>query len=120
MPLPRSANTISLTVRAVLAGVVLAACATTAPGTSAGRTGVVRVVAAENFWGSLAAQLGGEHVTVTSIIDNPDADPHDYEPTAADGADLRRRPRSSSSTGSATTPGRPGWRRQAGRQPRPC
>jgi zinc/manganese transport system substrate-binding protein len=41
-------------------------------------------VAAESFWGSIAAQLGGSHVKVTSIIDNPDADPHDYEPTAAD------------------------------------
>jgi zinc/manganese transport system substrate-binding protein len=46
---------------------------------------VINVVAAENFWGSLAEQLGGSHVKVTSIIDNPDADPHDYEPTAADG-----------------------------------
>jgi zinc/manganese transport system substrate-binding protein len=43
------------------------------------------VVAVENFWGSIAAQLGGSHVKVTSIIDNPNADPHDYEPTAADG-----------------------------------
>ena len=43
------------------------------------------MVAAENFWGSLAEQLGGAHVKVTSIINNPDADPHDYEPTAADG-----------------------------------
>ena len=42
------------------------------------------MVAAENFWGSLAAQLGGDRVSVRSIIDNPDADPHDYEPTAAD------------------------------------
>src|SRR5205823_5874260 len=37
------------------------------------------------FWGSLAQQLGGSHARVTSIISNPDADPHDYEPTAADG-----------------------------------
>ncbi len=43
------------------------------------------LAAAENFWGSLAEQLGGCHVRVTSIIDKPDADPHDYEPTAADG-----------------------------------
>ncbi|MGZ4651223.1 MAG: metal ABC transporter solute-binding protein, Zn/Mn family [Kineosporiaceae bacterium] len=43
------------------------------------------MVAAENFWGSIAAQLGGAHVQVHSIIDNPNADPHDYEPTAADG-----------------------------------
>ncbi|MFC5666030.1 metal ABC transporter solute-binding protein, Zn/Mn family [Kitasatospora misakiensis] len=46
---------------------------------------VVQVAAAESFWGSIAGQLGGEHVKVTSIISNPDADPHDYEPTAADG-----------------------------------
>src|SRR5919197_2183861 len=46
--------------------------------------GGVQVVAAENFWGSLAAQLGGDRVNVTSIITSPDADPHDYEPRAAD------------------------------------
>jgi zinc/manganese transport system substrate-binding protein len=44
----------------------------------------IQVVAAENFWGSIASQLGGGHVKVTSIINNPDADPHDYEPTASD------------------------------------
>jgi zinc/manganese transport system substrate-binding protein len=43
------------------------------------------VVAAENFWGSIASQLGGGHVAVTSVIDNPNADPHAYEPTPADG-----------------------------------
>ncbi|GAB2720114.1 metal ABC transporter solute-binding protein [Kitasatospora kifunensis] len=43
------------------------------------------MVAAENFWGSIATQLGGAHVKVTSIITNPDTDPHSYEPTAADG-----------------------------------
>jgi zinc/manganese transport system substrate-binding protein len=48
-------------------------------------TGRVRVVAAENFWGSIAAQLGGAHVDVDSVITNPATDPHDYEPTAADG-----------------------------------
>jgi len=44
----------------------------------------LRVVAAENFWGSIAAQLGGNRVKVTSIITNPDTDPHDYEATPAD------------------------------------
>jgi hypothetical protein len=42
------------------------------------------VVAAENSWGRIAEQIGGSHVKVTSIINNPDTDPHDYEPTAAD------------------------------------
>jgi zinc/manganese transport system substrate-binding protein len=43
------------------------------------------VVAAENFWGSIARQLGGDKVAVRSVITNPDTDPHDYEPTPADG-----------------------------------
>ncbi|HEU5368824.1 MAG TPA: zinc ABC transporter substrate-binding protein [Ktedonobacterales bacterium] len=53
----------------------------TAGGDSAGK---VQVVAAENFWGSIAAQLGGSHVQVTSMIVNPNTDPHSYEATAAD------------------------------------
>src|SRR6266498_173273 len=44
----------------------------------------ILVVAAENFWGSIARQLGGTHVAETSIITNPSADPHDYEPAASD------------------------------------
>ena len=53
----------------------------------------LRVVAAENFWGSIAQQIGGSAVSVTAVITNPAADPHDYEPTPADaramaGADL--------------------------------
>jgi zinc/manganese transport system substrate-binding protein len=43
-----------------------------------------QVVAAENFWGSVAQQLAGSKVAVTSIIVNPDTDPHDYQPTARD------------------------------------
>ncbi len=46
--------------------------------------GKLQVVAAENFWGSIAAQLGGDRVQVRSIIVNPATDPHSYEPTAAD------------------------------------
>jgi len=46
------------------------------------------VVAAENFWGSIASQLGGARVDVHSIITNPDTDPHSYEPTPADARTL--------------------------------
>jgi zinc/manganese transport system substrate-binding protein len=46
----------------------------------------VSVVAAEDFWGSLARQLGGEHAEVTSLIADPDTDPHDYEAKPSDGA----------------------------------
>jgi zinc/manganese transport system substrate-binding protein len=53
-------------------------------GSASSDTGKLDVVAAEDFWGSIAAQLGGDRVEVTDIITNPSADPHDYEPSAED------------------------------------
>ena len=70
----------TLMVSAILAA-PLAACG--APATDAG-SGTLRVIAGENFWGSIAAQLGGSHVTVTSIVTNPNTDPHEYESSATD------------------------------------
>jgi zinc/manganese transport system substrate-binding protein len=69
------------------AALALAGCSTASktPALNTSNSHTVQVVAAENFWGSLASQLGGDHVHVTSIINSPDADPHAYEPTAADG-----------------------------------
>jgi len=46
--------------------------------------GVVRVVAGENFWGNIAAQIGGRHVRVTSLLTSPAADPHLYESDVED------------------------------------
>ena len=43
--------------------------------------GMIQIVAAENFYGDLAAQIGGNHVAVTSILANPDEDPHLFEST---------------------------------------
>lgn len=60
----------------------LAACAA---GTASGASGgVLQVVTGENFWGSIAAQLGGAHVHVTSIVTDPNADPHEYESNTND------------------------------------
>ncbi len=39
----------------------------------------VRVVAAENVWGDIVRQIGGEHVQVTSVLSDPAADPHSFE-----------------------------------------
>jgi zinc/manganese transport system substrate-binding protein len=57
-------------------------------GASSGREAKFEVVAAENFWGSIAAQLAGDRASVTSIIVNPNTDPHSYEPTAQDARTL--------------------------------
>jgi zinc/manganese transport system substrate-binding protein len=71
----------------LLVGCATATPAGSGPSVQSGRSGgntKITVVAAENFWASIAAQLGGEHVTVRSIIASPNADPHSYEPTPAD------------------------------------
>ena len=46
--------------------------------------GQVSVVAAENFWGSLVGQIGGDKVKVLSIISDPNANPHQYESSSVD------------------------------------
>lgn len=63
--------------------------ASTAPSSAAPSTSTpIGVVAGENFWGNIASQIGGDRVTVKSIISDPDADPHEYESDAADAAAL--------------------------------
>lgn len=62
---------------------LVAAC-TTRGSIAVSPSGRLEVVAVENSWGSIAAQLGGDRVTVTNIITNPDTDPHEYEPTVRD------------------------------------
>jgi zinc/manganese transport system substrate-binding protein len=42
----------------------------------------LNVVAAENFYGDIVKQLGGSHVSVTSILSDPNIDPHQYESSA--------------------------------------
>jgi zinc/manganese transport system substrate-binding protein len=81
MPRSRARASAALLILAVLA--LLAGCG--GSGSSAtSASGKLNVVAAEDFWGSIAEQLGGDRVEVTNIITNPAADPHDYEPTSED------------------------------------
>jgi zinc/manganese transport system substrate-binding protein len=71
---------------AVLAALalMLAGCDRSGTASSPGSGAAFQVVAAENFWGSIAAQLAGTKASVTSIIVNPGTDPHSYEPNAQD------------------------------------
>ena len=73
--------------RACALAAVLAALALLTTGcarSTASTSGGLQVVAAENVWGSLAAQVAGPDARVAELVSNPAADPHDYEPTAAD------------------------------------
>lgn len=71
------------TLLTVALAAVLAGC-----GTSLANPHGVRVVAAENFWGSIASQIAGVHADVQSIITNPAQDPHSYEPSTNDARTL--------------------------------
>ncbi len=64
------------------------AVATTMTGCSSGSSAdpeatspssAINVVASTNVYGDIARQIGGDLVSVTSIIDDPSADPHSYE-----------------------------------------
>lgn len=62
-----------------LAGTLVLGGCGSSPATGAG--GKVAVVAAEDTYGNVAAQIGGRYVSVTSVESNPNTDPHTYEVT---------------------------------------
>jgi zinc/manganese transport system substrate-binding protein len=82
MLLSRRIATLLAAVVALACGLGAAACGRSGSPASTGST--IRVVAAENFWGSIATQLAGGRASVQSIIVSPNADPHTYEPSAQD------------------------------------
>jgi zinc/manganese transport system substrate-binding protein len=71
----------------VMCAGLLAACGSDPPDPRAGAR-VVHVIAAENTWGDIAAQVGGRHAAVASIIGDPSADPHLYSSNPRDAGRL--------------------------------
>ena len=63
----------------------LITCALLAMGASPVWAAPLKAVAAENFYGDVLRQIGGSDLAVTSILDNPNQDPHSFEasPSAA-------------------------------------
>lgn len=70
----------------LLAGPVTA-CTSGAPG-AARAQGKLAVVTATNVWADVAAQVGGDLVSVTSIIGAEGADPHEYDADVRDVASV--------------------------------
>jgi zinc/manganese transport system substrate-binding protein len=64
---------------------LLSACGGPAGGGSTTTPGIINVVAAENFYGDIVQQLGGKHVAVTSVLSDPNVDPHEYESNVQNG-----------------------------------
>jgi zinc/manganese transport system substrate-binding protein len=67
----------------VVAGIALAVLIALAPPAARAADGRITMVAAENFYGDIAAQIGGGQVAVSSILNNPEQDPHLFETTPA-------------------------------------
>jgi len=65
-----------------IAALGLAGCSAAAPDDEATDDGGIVLVASTNVYGDLAETIGGDRVEVTSLIDNPDQDPHEFEADA--------------------------------------
>jgi zinc/manganese transport system substrate-binding protein len=71
----------------VLAVLLLAGCGSDAAAPPpAPADGTIPVVASTNVYGSIADAVGGTHVSVSSLVSDPAADPHSFESTPADAA----------------------------------
>ncbi len=64
---------------AVMAAVVTVAAGCGSGTASADRSGVVQAVGAENEYANVLGQIGGRYVRVSSILNNPNTDPHTFE-----------------------------------------
>ena len=73
---------------AFMTGAFAAAGATLAPAWSQTAHQPLPVVAAENFYGDVAKQIGGAEIKVTSILSNPDQDPHLFEASPSVARDI--------------------------------
>jgi zinc/manganese transport system substrate-binding protein len=89
LPVPSSFSKFrTLSITAVSTALLLSGCGAAGIGSSSksgdassSPAGKIKLVAAENFYGEAAKAVGGDYVEVTSILNSPDADPHDFEPT---------------------------------------
>ncbi len=50
----------------------------------------IHIIAAENFYGDIAQQIGGENIVVRSILSDPNVDPHEYESNVQDAVDIAK------------------------------
>lgn len=63
----------------------VSACSTSSLATSDPSAQTLQVVAAENFYGDIVRQLGGKYLEVTSILSDPEVDPHTYQASVRTG-----------------------------------
>ncbi|TIH40912.1 metal ABC transporter solute-binding protein, Zn/Mn family [Subtercola vilae] len=83
MRLTRFTTLATITSIAALTSLALSGCSTSTSASGTGATSgsagtPIAIVASTDVYGDIAAQIGGDKVSVTSIIDDPSKDPHEY------------------------------------------
>ncbi|HUH97267.1 MAG TPA: zinc ABC transporter substrate-binding protein [Anaerolineales bacterium] len=85
----RRINFWNLIVAMLSLALALPACSGAGPAPE-NNAGTISVVAAENFYGDIVQQLGAGHVSVVSILSDPNVDPHEYESSVQDGVAISK------------------------------
>jgi zinc/manganese transport system substrate-binding protein len=82
----RSVFTLAAIASTAAAALALAGCSASADPANTPSNDLSRltVVASTNVWGDVAKQVGGDRISVTSIIDDPSKDPHEYQASGQD------------------------------------
>ena len=77
----------------VLTGLAVSACGSSSATPSSSSTpGVINAIGAENEYANVLSQIGGKYVHVSSILNNPNTDPHTFESSPERGAGGQRGP----------------------------
>ena len=78
--IPPSALQVGRAAASALVGLsLLLACGACGAGASGPSAGVINAIGAENQYANVLSQIGGPYVKVSSILDNPNTDPHTFE-----------------------------------------
>ncbi|MDN4597959.1 metal ABC transporter solute-binding protein, Zn/Mn family [Leifsonia virtsii] len=78
----KTRSLVSVLAIAAASAVALAGCSSPSAGSSGSGDGTVRVVASTNVYGDIAEKIGGDAVSVTSLMSDPAQDPHSFEASA--------------------------------------
>lgn len=90
IPRRRTGRLLTMTAAAAALALGLAGCGDGGgSATGNGEGDAIPVVASTNVWGSVVSAVGGDQVSVKSIIDDPAGDPHSYQASAEDAADVQ-------------------------------
>jgi zinc/manganese transport system substrate-binding protein len=78
--LPRLRRGLALVCAVTTLALAAAGCGSSA---ASAKPGVISAIGAENEYASVLSQIGGRYVQVSSILDNPNTDPHTFEASAS-------------------------------------